>query len=44
MTAEDAEIAAALGVTGVFVSNHGARQVDTVHATVIVNCSVAVKY
>jgi len=34
MTGEDAELAISYGVAGIFVSNHGARQIDTVHATV----------
>jgi (S)-2-hydroxy-acid oxidase len=31
---EDAEIAIAHGVDGIMVSNHGARQIDTVYATI----------
>lgn len=34
MTAEDAKIAADLGVAGVIVSNHGGRQLDTCPATI----------
>lgn len=34
MTAEDAEIACQHGVDGILVSNHGARQLDTVPATI----------
>lgn len=34
LTAEDALIAANLGVAGILVSNHGARQIDGVPATV----------
>jgi len=34
LTAEDAEIAVDLGVAGIMVSNHGARQVDYVPASV----------
>lgn len=34
LTAEDAIIAADMGVEGIMVSNHGARQVDGVPATV----------
>lgn len=34
MTAEDAEIAIQNGVDGILVSNHGARQLDTVPATI----------
>lgn len=31
---EDAELAVSYGVAGIMVSNHGARQLDTVAATV----------
>lgn len=34
LTAEDAKIAADLGVAGIIVSNHGARQLDTVPASI----------
>lgn len=34
LTKEDAEIAAGLGVQGILVSNHGARQIDGVPASV----------
>ena len=34
LTAEDAEIATGLGVAGILVSNHGARQIDGVPASV----------
>jgi (S)-2-hydroxy-acid oxidase len=34
MTAEDAELACQNGVDGILVSNHGARQLDTVAATI----------
>lgn len=34
LTAEDARIGAELGVDGIFVSNHGARQVDGTPASV----------
>jgi len=34
LTAEDAEIAIQYGVSGVFVSNHGARQLDTVLSSI----------
>jgi len=34
MTREDAKIALQYGVAGIFVSNHGGRQVDTVCATI----------
>ncbi|KAK9702101.1 FMN-dependent dehydrogenase [Popillia japonica] len=34
LTKEDAEIAASLGVQGILVSNHGARQVDGVPASI----------
>ncbi|OXA62914.1 Peroxisomal (S)-2-hydroxy-acid oxidase GLO5 [Folsomia candida] len=34
MTSEDAELACSFGVAGVFVSNHGARQIDTVNPTI----------
>lgn len=34
ITAEDAELACAAGVDGILVSNHGARQLDTVPATI----------
>jgi len=34
MSAEDAEIACQNGVDGILVSNHGARQLDTVPATI----------
>lgn len=34
MTAEDAELACQNGVDGILVSNHGARQLDTVYATI----------
>lgn len=34
MTAEDAEMALACGVDAIWVSNHGARQLDTVAATI----------
>lgn len=37
LTREDALIAADLGVQGIFVSNHGARQVDSVPASVSLN-------
>jgi (S)-2-hydroxy-acid oxidase len=36
LTAEDAKIAASLGVAGIIVSNHGARQLDSSPATVSV--------
>lgn len=35
LTAEDAVIGADMGVAGIIVSNHGARQLDGVPATVI---------
>jgi isopentenyl diphosphate isomerase/L-lactate dehydrogenase-like FMN-dependent dehydrogenase len=42
-TAEDAEKAASLGVDGILVSNHGARQLDTVLATVgLLKCFVLI--
>jgi len=34
LSAEDAELAILHGVSGIFVSNHGARQIDTVESTV----------
>ena len=34
VTAEDAEVAVQNGVDGILVSNHGARQLDTVPATI----------
>lgn len=34
MTAEDAKIAVAMGVQGILVSNHGARQIDGTPASV----------
>lgn len=34
MTAEDARVALANGVNGIWVSNHGARQLDTVASTI----------
>jgi (S)-2-hydroxy-acid oxidase len=34
MTAEDANLAIAYGVSGIFVSNHGGRQLDTVLASI----------
>lgn len=34
LSPEDAKIAADLGCSGVFVSNHGGRQLDTAVATV----------
>lgn len=34
LTKEDAEIAAGLGIQGIIVSNHGARQIDGVPASV----------
>jgi isopentenyl diphosphate isomerase/L-lactate dehydrogenase-like FMN-dependent dehydrogenase len=34
MTAEDAEMACQNNVDGILVSNHGARQLDTVPATI----------
>lgn len=37
LTREDAIIAADLGVQGIFVSNHGARQLDSVPASVSVS-------
>jgi len=36
MTAEDARIAAEVGVDGIIVSNHGGRQLDSVHAAITV--------
>jgi isopentenyl diphosphate isomerase/L-lactate dehydrogenase-like FMN-dependent dehydrogenase len=37
MTGEDAELAIQHGVSAVFVSNHGGRQLDGCLATVIIN-------
>lgn len=39
----DAKIAADLGCSGVFVSNHGGRQLDTAPATVCHTC-LSLKY
>jgi len=36
MTAEDARIGVEAGVDGIVVSNHGGRQLDTVHAPITV--------
>jgi isopentenyl diphosphate isomerase/L-lactate dehydrogenase-like FMN-dependent dehydrogenase len=36
MTAEDARIGVEVGVDGIVVSNHGGRQLDTVHAPITV--------
>jgi isopentenyl diphosphate isomerase/L-lactate dehydrogenase-like FMN-dependent dehydrogenase len=36
MTAEDARIAVEVGIDGIVVSNHGGRQLDTVHAPITV--------
>lgn len=45
MTAEDASEAVRQGVDGIWISNHGARQLDTTPATIEVlpevNCSIA---
>jgi len=38
LSAADAKIAADLGCDGVFVSNHGGRQLDTAPATVCYEC------
>ena len=35
LTSEDAEMAVSLGISAIFVSNHGARQVDLVPSPVI---------
>jgi hypothetical protein len=40
MTAEDAEQAVALGVDGVWVSNHGGRQLDAAEGTASVLAEV----
>lgn len=37
MTAEDAELCANIGIAGIIVSNHGARQVDGTASTVNIN-------
>ena len=44
LTAEDALIAVKLGVKGILVSNHGARQLDGVPATVSLANAVAMFY
>jgi len=36
MTAEDARLAVDAGVSGIVVSNHGGRQLDSVHAPITV--------
>ena len=41
MTSEDAALAVEHGVKGIFVSNHGARQLDTVSATIEVLPEIA---
>lgn len=43
LSVEDAKIAADLGCDGVFISNHGGRQLDSSPATVCSNCLITFK-